>query len=176
MLSPEPLSKYSGMINSTLSRCQEHTPAETERRSYVALYAVERRRARSGRGRHHSSHLQPGLNSSISASVCASAATTLLIGENAAALLAGILITVMLCYLVRLDLHMRQACLTVPIVQMWHEGLVVHVDYERTTAIIVRCVIPLDRAIRRRSVPVPGPPVSSSPESSESAGPVSLWC
>jgi hypothetical protein len=68
----------------------------------------------------------------------ASAGNTFLIGETA-----GILITVMLCYLVRLDLHMRQACLTVPIVQMWHEGSVVHVDYERTTAIIVGCVIPV---------------------------------
>jgi uncharacterized membrane protein YgaE (UPF0421/DUF939 family) len=68
--------------------------------------------------------LQPGLDNSMSASgvrivatllgASVGTAATLLIGAGAVALLAGILVTVILCYLVRLDLHVRQACLTVP--------------------------------------------------------------
>lgn len=33
--------------------------------------------------------------------------------------------------------------MTVPILQMWHPGSVVHVDYERITAILAGCIVPL---------------------------------
>ena len=115
--------------------------------------------------------LQQGLENSMSASGVRIVATqrgapvgtavTLFMGAGAAALLAGILVTVILCYLVRLDLQVRQACLTVPIVQRWHPGSIVHGDYERITAIVAGYFVPLigqspgqqfARELRRRRV------------------------
>jgi len=95
--------------------------------------------------------LQPFLDKSMSASgvfivatllgASAGTAAALLIPREAAALLGGVLVTVILCHLFHLDLHVRVACLTVPIVQTWHQGSIIHVDYERTAAILADCVV-----------------------------------
>jgi len=93
--------------------------------------------------------IQTGLDRSLKASAVRIVATllgaavgtaaALSIRDTAAALLVGILVTVVLCYLGRLDPHLRQACLTVPIVQMFHQGSILNVSYERTTAILAGC-------------------------------------
>ena len=161
-------SKFAGLIARVLSRRQEHTPGDAERRSLAIRYGIEVLSSvmillwgynlAGAQGAIWAIItavliLQPGLDNSMSASgvrivatllgASVGTAATLLIGTGSAALLAGILVTIILCYLVRLDLHVRQACLTVPIVQMWHPGSVVHVDYERITAILAGCIVPL---------------------------------
>ncbi|MCU1337745.1 MAG: hypothetical protein JWO19_3326 [Bryobacterales bacterium] len=112
----------------------------------LAMIVLQSVRVTSPKPFMRSNVLQIGLNSSVNASrvrivatllgTSGRAAAALLIGAEAVALLAGILVTVILCYLVRLDLNVRQACLTVPIVEMWHRGSIIHVTYERTTAIV----------------------------------------
>ena len=156
------------MIDIILSRREDDTSSTAERRSAAARYAVEVLSSVMILlwGYHLAGAqgsvwaiitailiLQPGLNSSISASgvrivatllgASAGTAAALLIGGEATALLAGILVTVILCYLVRLDLHVRQTCLTVPIVQMWPQGSIIHVSYERTVAILAGCIVAL---------------------------------
>jgi uncharacterized membrane protein YgaE (UPF0421/DUF939 family) len=177
-------SRYARIMNRVLSRRQEPTPGDGERRSLATRYGIEVLSSvmillwgYNLAGAQGSIWaiitavliLQPGIDNSMSASgvrivatllgASVGTAATLLIGAGAVALLAGILVTVILCYLVRLDLHVRQACLTVPIVQMWRSGSVVHVDYERITAILAGCIVPvivqfayeqLVREVRRR--------------------------
>ena len=157
-------SKYAKIMNRVLSPRQAPTPGDAERRSLATRYGIEVLSSvmillwgYNLAGAQGSIWaiitavliLQPGLDNSMSASgvrivatllgAAAGTAATLLIGAGAATLLAGILVTVILCYLVRLDLHVRQACLTGPIVQVWHPGSVVHVDCERITAILIGC-------------------------------------
>jgi uncharacterized membrane protein YccC len=161
-------SKYAKILNRVLSRRQEPTPCDAERRSLATRYRIEVLSSvtillwgYNLAGAQGSIWaiitavliLQPGLDTSMSASgvrivatllvASVGTAATLLIGTGVAALLAGILVTLILCYLVRLDLPVRQACLTVPIVQMWHSGSVVHVDDERITAVLAGCIVPL---------------------------------
>jgi uncharacterized membrane protein YgaE (UPF0421/DUF939 family) len=97
--------------------------------------------------------LQPGLNQSMAASnvrICATllgafagSATGLLLGATPVALLAGISITIVVCHHWHLDLHLRQACLTVPIIQMSQDGTVVLVSYKRVIAVLVGCAVPV---------------------------------
>jgi uncharacterized membrane protein YccC len=97
--------------------------------------------------------LQPGLSTSFRASgvriiatlVGASVGTAvaLPIGRNNTAVLLGLVGAILVCYLLRLDAHVRQACLTVPIVQMWPDNSLVHVDSQRIIAILVGCIVPL---------------------------------
>jgi uncharacterized membrane protein YgaE (UPF0421/DUF939 family) len=95
--------------------------------------------------------LQPGLNQSLTASRIRIAATLLgawigsaaglLLGATTPALLAGILVTILVCHIWQLDRYLRQACLTVPIIQMSPEGALVHVSYERLIAVLAGCVV-----------------------------------
>lgn len=97
--------------------------------------------------------LHPGLDRSLRASRVRIVATLLgasigiasglLLGGSTLALLVGILATILTCYQWRLGRHLRQACLTVPIVQMSQQGTVVHIGYERVIAVLAGCVVPL---------------------------------
>jgi uncharacterized membrane protein YccC len=97
--------------------------------------------------------LQPGLGQSVKASQVRIVATLigafigalagLFAGGDMAALLVGILATIVFCHHLGWKRHLRQACLTIPIVQMQHQGGIVHVSYERITAILAGCVVPL---------------------------------
>ncbi len=97
--------------------------------------------------------LQPGIELSIAASAVRLVATLLgaglgvmaamLFHATATALLAGVLATVFFCYVGNLDSHLRQACLTVPIVQMGRDGSVLHTSLERITAILAGCAVAL---------------------------------
>src|ERR1700691_4976242 len=135
-------SSHSRIVNSILARFHDDQPAEVERRWVATRYGVELLTSMMillwG---YHMAHeqgaiwaiitailiLQPGLDKSMSASgvfivatlLGASAGTVaaLLVPGEAVALLAGVLVTVILCHLFRLDLHVWLACLTVPIVQ-----------------------------------------------------------
>jgi uncharacterized membrane protein YgaE (UPF0421/DUF939 family) len=97
--------------------------------------------------------LQPGLNQSMAAStvrICATllgaiagTATGLFLDAPSLALLAGISITIVVCHYWHLDRHLRQACLTVPIIQMSQDGTVVLVSYKRVIAVLVGCAVPV---------------------------------
>jgi uncharacterized membrane protein YccC len=97
--------------------------------------------------------LHPGLDRSLRASRVRIVATLLgasigivsgvLLGGSTLALLVGIVATILTCYQWRLSRHLRQACLTVPIVQMSQQGTVVHIGYERVIAVLAGCVVPL---------------------------------
>ena len=155
-------------MNSILTRFHEDEPAKVERRWVATRYGVERLTSIMILlwGYHMARVqgavwaiitailiLQPGLDRSMSASAVIIVATllgssagtvaALLLPEEAAALLAGVLVTVILCHLFRLDLHVWLACLTVPIVQTWHQGSIIHVDYERIAAILAGCGVAL---------------------------------
>lgn len=97
--------------------------------------------------------LHPGLDRSLRASRVRIVATLLgasigiasglLLGGSTLALLVGVLATILTCYWWRLDRHLRQACLTLPIVQMSQQGTMVHIGYERVMAVLAGCVVPL---------------------------------
>jgi uncharacterized membrane protein YgaE (UPF0421/DUF939 family) len=159
-------SSYPRIIDRFLTRFHEDEPAKVERRWVATRYGVELLTSITILlwGYHMVRAqgavwavimaifiLQPGLDRSMSASgvvivatlLGASAGTVaaLLVPGEAPALLFGVLVTVILCHVFRLDLHVRVACLTVPIVQTWHQGSIIHVDYERTAAILADCVV-----------------------------------
>src|ERR1700678_1914048 len=135
-------SSHSTIVNSILTRLHENEPAKLDRRWVATRYGVEiltsmmillwgyhMARAQGAVWAIITAILilQPGLDRSMSASGVIIVATllgssagtvaALLIPGDAAALLAGVLFTVILCHLFRLDLHVRLGCLTVPIVQ-----------------------------------------------------------
>jgi uncharacterized membrane protein YgaE (UPF0421/DUF939 family) len=161
-------SSYSRIIDSVVTRFHEDEPAKVERRWVATRYGVElltsimillwgyhMARAQGAVWAIITAILilQPGIDRSMSASGVIIVATllgssagtvaALLVPGEAAALLAGVLVTVILCHLFRLDLHVRLACLTVPIVQTWHQGSIIHVDYERIAAILAGCGVAL---------------------------------
>src|ERR1700685_1553912 len=125
-------SSYSRIIDSIVTRFHEDEPAKVERRWVATRYGVElltsimillwgyhMARAQGAVWAIITAILilQPCLDKSMSASGVFIVAT--LLGASAgtvAALLAGVLVTVILCHLSHLDLHVRVACLTVPIV------------------------------------------------------------
>ena len=159
-------SSHSTIVNNILTRLHEDEHAKLERRWVATRYGVELLTSMMILlwGYHMARAqgavwaiitailvLQPGLDKSMSASgvfivatllgASAGTAAALLIPTEAAALLGGVLVTVILCHLFHLDLHVRVACLTVPIVQTWHQGSIIHVDYERTAAILAGCAV-----------------------------------
>jgi uncharacterized membrane protein YgaE (UPF0421/DUF939 family) len=156
------------MTDNKLSQISKHMPTAAERRSNVLRYIVEVLSSVTIlvwgyhlAGAHGSVWaiitailiLQPGLDASLGTSsvriiatligASVGTAVALPIGRNSVAVLAGLVVTILICYLLRLDTHLRQACLTVPIVQMWPDNSIAHVDYERITAIVVGCIVPL---------------------------------
>jgi Aromatic acid exporter family member 1 len=156
------------MKNSNAMQTSGSNSAATERRSNILRYTIEVLASATILlwGYHAASAhgavwaiitavliLQPGLNTSLRASgvrviatlVGASVGTAvaLPIGRNNTAVLLGLVVTILVCYLLRLDAHVRQACLTVPIVQMWPDNSLVRVDSQRIIAILVGCIVPL---------------------------------
>lgn len=97
--------------------------------------------------------LHPGVGQSLKASQVRIVATLigasigtvtgLSLGGDETALLTGILAAIVFCHAFGLDHHLRQACLTVPIVQMQHDRSIIHVSYERTIAILAGCAVPI---------------------------------